>query len=246
MTRRWLPATPALLLALATATAAFAAPPAPRLVRVPFGPGLHVEQLLRADFDVVFVKPGAYAEVLDWPGDEERLQRLGASWTVIDENVSESAARRAAAELSSRPRPTPARVKSATRPDGVYRIELLPPFGSGSMGGYWTLAEVKMKLDSLVANDVNDVVADKLDTLGTTWLGRPVWGLKLGKSVVGPDTRPVAFYNALTHAREPGGMQALLYFADDLLSRYGTDPVATYLLDKRQIYIVPVVNPDGY
>ena len=64
--------------------------------------------------------------------------------------------------------------------------------------------------------------------------------------VTGPDTRPVAFYNALTHAREPEGMQALFYFVDDLLSKYGSDPTATYLLDQRRIYICPVVNPDGY
>ncbi len=95
----------------------------------------------------------------------------------------------------------------------------MPPFGSGSMGGYWTLDEIKMKLDDLVASDVNDVVADKIDTLGYSRQGRPIWGLRIGKSVVGPDTRPVVFYNALTHAREPEGMQALFYFVDDLLSQ---------------------------
>src|SRR5439155_3958992 len=33
---------------------------------------------------------------------------------------------------------------------------------------------------------------------------------------------------------------------DDLLTRYGSDPFATSLLDHRQIYVVPLVNPDGY
>ena len=137
-------------------------------------------------------------------------------------------------------------MRSAVGPDGVFRIEALPPFGSGSMGGYWTLAEIKMKLDSLVASDTRDLVADKLDTLGTTAQGRPIWGLRLGKRVEGPDTRPVVFFNALTHAREPEGMQTLFYFVDDLLARYDTDPFASYLLDQRVIYICPVVNPDGY
>jgi hypothetical protein len=41
-------------------------------------------------------------------------------------------------------------------------------------------------------------------------------------------------------------MQALFYFVDDLLSRYGSDPFATSLLNHRVIYIVPLVNPDGY
>src|SRR5262249_3573076 len=137
------------------------------------------------------------------------------------------------------------RVRSATGPDGVFRTQSLPPFGSGSMGGYWTSAEVKMKLDDLVASDVNQVVADKIDTIG--WSGgytgspaKPIWGLKLGKQIAGPDTRPVAYFAALTHAREPEGMQSLFYFVDDLLGKYGIDPYATYLLDNRVIYIVPI------
>src|SRR5438045_1886093 len=40
-------------------------------------------------------------------------------------------------------------------------------------------------------------------------------------------------------------MQALCYFVTDILSKYGTDPVATYLLDNRRLYIVPGVSPDG-
>ena len=48
---------------------------------------------------------------------------------------------------------TAKRVWSAARGDGRFRIEALPPAGSGSLGGFWTLAEVKMKLDDLVASD---------------------------------------------------------------------------------------------
>ena len=41
-------------------------------------------------------------------------------------------------------------------------------------------------------------------------------------------------------------MEAVLYFVQDLVSRYGVDPFATSLLDHRRIYVVPIVNPDGY
>ena len=105
---------------------------------------------------------------------------------------------------------------------------------------------MKAKLDDLVAGDARGLVADRLDTLGWTVQGRPVWGLEVGRHVAGPDTRPVAFFNSLTHCREPEGMQALFYFVDDLLAGYEGDPVAKYLLDHRRIYLVPVVNPDGY
>ena len=218
----------------------------PRLTRVHLGGSVTVERLLEAGLDVVEVRRGSHCVILEWPRDRERLAALGARTEVLDEDPGRTAAARAQAELAARPRPAGTRVYGATGSDGVYRVQTLPPFGFGSMAGYWTLAEVKLELDELVASDVHDVVADKIDTLGFTLQGRPIWGLKLGKAVVGPDTRPVAYFSALTHAREPEGMQAVFYFANDLISRYGSDPTATYLLDQRVIYIVPVVNPDGY
>jgi hypothetical protein len=239
---------PALALALAlgafAASASSASPP--RLVRVPLGPQVTLARLLEAGLDIVTVKAPACVEILEWPGDAATLERLGAAPVILDEFPGLTAARRARAELSQRPRPPAARVRSATGPDGTWRIEALPPVGSGSLGGFWTLAEIKMKLDSLVAGDPADVVADKLDTLGTTLQGRPIWGLAIGRAVSGPDTRPVVYLNALTHAREPGGMHALFAFVDDLLANYGTDPWARTLLDQRVIYVCPVVNPDGY
>ena len=233
------------LLLVPVRPAAAAYPPLKR-VRVSLGPGLPLDSLRAAGFDIVSAKRDAWVDLLVHPGDEARLQALGAAPQVLDDAVEQHFAERAQRELASRPRPEPAKVMSAARPDGVFRIEALPPVGSGSMGGYWTLAEVKMKLDSLVSSDTRDLVADKLDTLGTTVQGRPIWGLRIGRSAAGPETRPAVYYNALTHAREPEGMQSLFWFVDDLLSRYDTDPFAHYLLEQRVIYICPVVNPDGY
>ena len=218
----------------------------PRLIEVVLGPGVPFDALLEAGLDVVEVRGTNTARLLEWPGDEDILARLGVTVRVVDEDPARSAAERARAEFAARPAPRSTRVVSAIRSDGIFRAEALPPFGSGTMGGYWTLDEVKMKLDALVADDTQDVVAPKLDTLGFSVQGRPIWGLRLARTVGGPDARPAVFFNSLTHAREPEGMQALFYFIDDLLAKYGTDPTATYLLDHRVIYIVPVVNPDGY
>jgi len=237
-----LPRVPALLasvLILTTlAASARASDPAPRLVRIALGPSLPLERVLAAGLDVVEVRRGREVRVLEWPGDEALIAALGANAELIDATPGTTLARRAAADPAARP--------WRARPANATATAVLPPFGSGSMGGYWTGDEIKLKLDQLVANDVNDVVSDKIDTLGLSYQGRPIWGLKLGKTVVGEDTRPAVFYNALTHAREPEGMQALFYFVDDLLSKYGTDAFATSLLDHRVIYIVPLVNPDGY
>ena len=214
--------------------------PEPRMVEVTLGGSVTQQALLHAGLDIVNTREGALV-ILEWPGDERKLAALGATWRLIDATPGRTAARLAEAELASAPAP-----RAQTQSLNSARAVAAPPFGAGSMGGYWTTAEIKQRLDELVAGDTQDIVADKIDTVGYSVQGRPIWGLQLGKRVTGTDTRPVAFYNSLTHAREPGGMQSMLYFAADLLPRYGTDPFVTYLLDKRRIYLVPLVNPDGY
>jgi len=218
--------------------------PEPRLVRVTFDAGYTLEQLLRSGLDVVDVKGHDSAMILAWPQDDAAVAALGAHAQLLDEHPARAAAEAARADLARTARLQAGSGAPVERPRAGKLTA--PPFGSGSLAGYWTSAEIKMKLDDLVANDTHDVVANKIDTVGYSREGRPIWGLEISKHVAGTDTRPVVFYNALTHAREPGGMQVLFWFVDDILSRYGTDPWATYLLDKRRLYIVPLVNPDGY
>lgn len=232
------------LLVAAALLGAAAAAAEPRLVRVDLtaaGPG----SLLESGLDVIELRPGRFALVLSWPGDQAALHRLGLPHQVVDEAPGRTLARRAALERAGRPRPAGRRVMSPGR-DGRLRPHRLPPFGAGSVGGFWSLAEVRLKLDDLVASDVHGVVADRLDTIGISRAGRPILALELGTPVAGPDPRPVVLIAAMNHAREPIGMQAVFRFADDLLAGYGTDPFRTYLLEHRRIVLLPVKNPDGY
>ena len=47
------------------------------------------------------------------------------------------------------------------------------------------------------------------------------------------------------HAREPASMSQLIFYMWYLLENYGTDPEVTYLVDNREMYFVPCINPDG-
>lgn len=117
-------------------------------------------------------------------------------------------------------------------------------FGLGSMGGYFTLDEVVRQLDTMRLLYPNLITAKF--SIGNSLQGRPIWAVKISKDADLPSTKPEVFYNALTHAREPAGMMSLFYFMWHLLQNYGTDSEATYLVENRQLYFVPVVNPDGY
>ena len=46
-------------------------------------------------------------------------------------------------------------------------------------------------------------------------------------------------------AREIMSSETVLMLIDHLGANYGVDPAITWLLDNRELYIVPIVNPDG-
>ncbi len=57
---------------------------------------------------------------------------------------------------------------------------------------------------------------------------------------------PVAFYMGCHHAREHLSVEVPLMFAQYLVDNYGKDSDVTRLVDSREIYVAPMVNPDGH
>src|SRR6185369_15689245 len=116
-------------------------------------------------------------------------------------------------------------------------------FGYGSMGGYYTYAEVIAQLDSMHALYPQYITAR--ESIGAGIQGRALWAVKISDN---PNTdepnEPQVLYTALHHAREPEGMMAVIYYMWWLLEHHDTDPEAAYLINNRQMYFVPVVNPD--
>ncbi|MEM8602017.1 MAG: M14 family zinc carboxypeptidase, partial [Bacteroidota bacterium] len=120
----------------------------------------------------------------------------------------------------------------------------LDRFEFGSMGGYYTFAEVVAKLDQLRA-DFPGLITEKA-SIGTTWEGRDIWMVEISNSPGVDEGEPEVLYTAIHHAREPQSMTTVLYFMIYLLENYGTDPEVTYLVDNRRMTFVPILNPDGY
>jgi murein tripeptide amidase MpaA len=86
----------------------------------------------------------------------------------------------------------------------------------------------------------------KIASVGKSHEGRDVWLLTLTNSATGPDTeKPALWVDGNLHATEVAGAEANLYFVNDLLTRYGKDPLITEALDTRAFYVCPRVNPDG-
>lgn len=82
-------------------------------------------------------------------------------------------------------------------------------------------------------------------TIGQSFQGRDIYSICITSSS-GPSDKPAIHFNALTHAREPAGNSVIIDFGNWLATEYGNDTMATIILDNSEIYLVPIVNPDGY
>jgi murein tripeptide amidase MpaA len=117
-------------------------------------------------------------------------------------------------------------------------------FHLGSMGGYMTLAEVNSELDTLKQLFPSLITAKEV--LGNTIENRPVFMVKISDNPDMDEDEPEVLYTALHHAREPESMMQMFYFAYYLLENYNSDPAVQFLVNNRELYFIPVVNPDGY
>lgn len=119
-------------------------------------------------------------------------------------------------------------------------------FKLGTMGGYLNLAEVYSELDSMRILYPNLISAKFGIGNANSIEGRPIYCVRISNNPNQTQSKPRVFYNALTHAREPMGMQQFIFYMWYLLENYSTNEEIQYLVDNAELYFVPVANPDGY
>lgn len=87
----------------------------------------------------------------------------------------------------------------------------------------------------------------KLDSIGQSYQGRWIYALKISDnpSYEDPD-EPGILFDALHHSREWATIEVVLFYADTLCRGYNNDPVLTSLINDNEIWLIPIVNPDGY
>ena len=175
---------------------------------------------LASDPDDHFRVRDGVARIYAGEGEERRLRALGFDLTVLRRDLASFYAARAASD--------PARL-----------------IQGGSMGGFKTLAEIVAEMDRLAAT-YPAIVSPKF-SIGTTIEGRPIWAMRVSDAPTVEDpSEPRVFLDAIHHAREPMGGEALLLFADALCTGYPSDPDVQRMVETRDILFVPCVNPDGY
>ncbi len=116
--------------------------------------------------------------------------------------------------------------------------------GSTNFGNYHTYAESNAILDALHAQ--YPTITSKRIELGTSREGNKIWAMKISDNPDLDEDEPEVLFTGIHHAREPIGVNMCDTLVKILCEGYSTNSDIKYLVDNREIWVVPVVNPDGY
>src|SRR4051794_11440206 len=107
---------------------------------------------------------------------------------------------------------------------------------------YHNYSEMSTELQNIAAT--YPTIAQRF-SLGTSYEGRTIWGLKVSDNVAADESEPEVLFTAHQHAREHLTVEMALYLANELTSKYVSDARIKNIVDGREIWIIPDVNPDG-
>jgi hypothetical protein len=111
-----------------------------------------------------------------------------------------------------------------------------------STSGYPSPGAAEAEIDALVRAHPERC---HLEEIGKSREGRPLRALRLRGAAEGGEARPRLLVTAHIHAVEYVGAFVARAVARRLLEGYGRVPQVTQLLDRADVWIVPLLNPDG-
>ncbi len=114
---------------------------------------------------------------------------------------------------------------------------------SGIHAGYRTYTDVVNVLNGL--ESTYPTLAE-VSVIGQSLEGRDIPVIKISDNVGTDESEPEVLIMGCHHARELMSVEQPLKFAEHLLNSYGSDADVTSMVDGREIWIAPCINPDGY
>jgi carboxypeptidase T len=107
---------------------------------------------------------------------------------------------------------------------------------------YHNYAEMTAELNQALA-DHPTLLSKRV--IGTSYQGREIWALKVSDNVGVDESEPEVLFTHHQHAREHLTVEMALYLVKLFTDEYATDARVRGLVDSREIWIVPDMNPDG-
>ena len=112
------------------------------------------------------------------------------------------------------------------------------------MGGWRTLDMIHSALDSM--HESYPALVSAPETLGFGHDGNSILVIKISDNVEVDEDEPEVCIGLGIHAREVIAPEIIIQFAQWLLENYGIDERATHIVDTREVWFIPMMNPDGY
>ncbi len=125
-----------------------------------------------------------------------------------------------------------------SRADGDVGTMDFPPADSN----YHDYAELTAVVNQVVAD--HPAIARKI-SIGTSYEGRDLMAVKISDNVGTDENEPEILFNSQQHAREHLTVEMAIYLLNLFTDSYGSDTRITNIVNTREIWIVPTVNPDG-
>jgi len=163
-----------------------------------------------------------------------KLDKLGISYTVLIDDLSSYYSTRAASDIG---------LKSV---ETSFDYTVPTGFSLGSCGGFCTVDQMLAHLDTMAARFPNLVSIRRPVSPLTTFEGRQVFYVKISDNPELNENEPQVLYTGMHHAREPIGMQHLLFYMYYLLENYAGNADIRNLVNNTEMYFVPILNVDGY
>jgi hypothetical protein len=107
---------------------------------------------------------------------------------------------------------------------------------------YHNYAEMIADVNAVVA--ANPAIASKR-VLGKTYQGRDIVAVKISDNVGTDEAEPEVLYDANHHAREHLTVEMAVYLLHLYADNYAADSRIRSIVNSREIWIIPSVNPDG-
>jgi carboxypeptidase T len=108
--------------------------------------------------------------------------------------------------------------------------------------GYHTQSRLIAELNALAAAHPAQVA---VSDYGRSVQGRPLLLVKISDDVRTDKHVPEVLFSCAQHAREHLTVEMCLHIVQRMAQGYGTDPAITRLMRTREIWVAPMVNPDG-
>lgn len=124
-----------------------------------------------------------------------------------------------------------------------YRSYLAYGPGSGAPHAWPTFEEYVTRMQTLEAVHP-DIV--HLELIGYSVQNRGLYCMEITDNPGVDENEPEFKYTANHHGDETTGIEMTMRLAELLASNYDVDPVLTDLVDKMEIWLCPIYNPDGY